>query len=281
MKNIEIKLTNNKIINCEIKQLEYILGMTALMTSNVIDKNVKAINPITKEEVKIIKGNVNKIICPAHDEQDYKMAKKEGLEIRQVIAPYFGGEEKQKIRLDKELQKRRSVIVIVANKEKDKVLCMDGNNTNTRSFVMGGIEKGESPSEAAIREVKEETGYNDINVEFVSNYKVVRHFYADYKGVNRYAYLNIIFATLNTYRKINVDDKEKEKHLARWIDKIDVLDFINVENNKFAFEMYLHGENAYIGDGRIVDVPNAEKYEEMTNIEARKKIEEILYQRER
>ena len=34
--------------------------------------------------------------------------------------------------------------------------------------------------------------------------------------------------------------------------------------------MYLHGENAYIGNGRIVDVPNAEKYEEMTNIEARK-----------
>lgn len=75
---------------------------------------------------------------------------------------------------------------------------MYGNNTKTRSFVMGGIEKGESPSEASIREVREETGYNDINVEFVSNYKVVRHFYADYKGVNRYAYLNIIFATLNT-----------------------------------------------------------------------------------
>ena len=70
MENIEIKLTNNKIINCEIKQFEYILGMTALMTSNVVDKNVKAINPITKEEVKIIKGNVNKIICPAHDEHD-------------------------------------------------------------------------------------------------------------------------------------------------------------------------------------------------------------------
>jgi len=41
--------------------------------------------------------------------------------------------------------------------------------------------------------------------------------------------------------------------------------------------MYLHGENAYIRNGRIVDVPNAEKYEEMTNIEARKEIEKILY----
>ena len=41
--------------------------------------------------------------------------------------------------------------------------------------------------------------------------------------------------------------------------------------------MYLHGENAYIGNGRIVDVTNAEKYEEMTKIEARKEIEKILY----
>lgn len=41
--------------------------------------------------------------------------------------------------------------------------------------------------------------------------------------------------------------------------------------------MYLHGENAYIGNGRIVDVPNAKKYEEMTSIEARKEIEKILY----
>lgn len=29
MENIEIKLTNNKIINCEIKQFEYILGMNS------------------------------------------------------------------------------------------------------------------------------------------------------------------------------------------------------------------------------------------------------------
>lgn len=28
----------------------------------------------------------------------------------------------------------------------------------------------------------------------------------------------------------------------------------------------------------LVDVPNAEKYEEMTNIEVRKEIEKILYQ---
>lgn len=68
------------------------------------------------------------------------------------------------------------------------------------------------------------------------------------------------------------------KYNFRSIKYIDVLDFINVEDNKFAFEMYLHGENAYIGNGRIVDVPNAEKYEEMTNIEARKEIEKILYQ---
>jgi len=122
----------------------------------------------------------------------------------------------------------------------------------------------------------EETGYTDINVEFISNYKVVRHFYADYKGINRYSYLNIVFAILNSDSRIDVDDKEKAKHSAIWIDKRDVLDFINVENNKFAFEMYLYGEKAYTGDGRIIDVPNAEEYEEMTNIEARKKIEKIL-----
>lgn len=48
---------------------------------------------------------------------------------------------------------------------------------------MDGIEEGETPEEAKKREVKEETGYNDVKVTGVSNFVLHNHFYAGYKAL--------------------------------------------------------------------------------------------------
>ncbi|YBV93549.1 NUDIX hydrolase (plasmid) [Bacillus sp. PK9-021] len=52
---------------------------------------------------------------------------------------------------------------LLLDKDKEKIL-MVLNRNNTWSLPGGGVEKGETPEQAAIRETKEETGY-DIKVD--------------------------------------------------------------------------------------------------------------------
>ena len=94
-----------------------------------------------------------------------------------------------------------SVIAVIKNEEDNTYLCVDALKRNCKSFVLGGIEEGETPEEAAIREVKEETGYIDIKINRKSIFELHNHFYAAYKGVNRYATLNVIFGILKSKEK--------------------------------------------------------------------------------
>lgn len=263
---VKILLTNKEEEVVELEKVEYLLGMTAFMCKEDIEQGVKAINPLTKEKVKVLKGNQNRIIVPAHNKEDYELAKKNNLQIKQVVAPYFAGYGNEKVKENMPVQRRKSVIAILSNMKKDKILCLDCKGRTTRSFILGGIEEGETPEEAAIRETREETGYIDVKINFTSNYRVIRHFYADYKGVNRYAYLNILFLSLNSEKREEMSENEKTKHIPIWIEKDKVRNFITIDNNKYAFDMYLNGEKPYLDNGNIIIEG---EYEGMTDIEAR------------
>ncbi len=67
------------------------------------------------------------------------------------------------IRPDKEMTERRVVNAVIKHPTEDKYLCVHNKKFNWINFVMGGIEGDETPIEAAIREVVEETGYTDIS----------------------------------------------------------------------------------------------------------------------
>lgn len=105
---------------------------------------------------------------------------------KEIVAPYF-------LETDDETQFRRSIIAVVKDTKNEKYLCVEAKKRLCKSFVLDGIEEGETPEEAKKREVKEETGYNDVKVTGVSNFVLHNHFYAGYKGVNRYAHLYIVY----------------------------------------------------------------------------------------
>lgn len=263
----KLKTSANEEIKIGITKPELIYGATAIIINKNINGTVK--NPITGETMEILYRKVkeNRFFVPSHNNLDYKFAIKHGKKIKQVVAPYFYGKAEEKPRKDIETQIRYSVVSIIKHNTEDKYLCEDAKGRNCRSFVMGGIEDNETAIQAAIRETYEETGYKDLTIDFVSNFKVINHFYAGYKGVNRYAYLNFVYGHLNSDINEEITNEEKRKHTVKWINKEDLKDFINIDLNKMALDILLNGEKAYTKDGIMItnDENNGK-----SNVEVRK-----------
>ncbi len=273
MKKIEIELTNGKLIPSIIANKELIYGVTAIAIGTKNDyieisnndsklENIFAKHPLTNEKLPIIVLNNDilekdsMMLVPAHIQEHFELAKKFKLPYKQVVAPYFKGIGEESLNPNVETKFRNSVIAVIKNEEDNTYLCVDALKRDCKSFVLGGIEKGETPEEAAIREVKEETGYVDISINRKSIFELHNHFYAAYKGVNRYAILNVIFGTLNSKKKEKVSDEEFNKQRAIWIKKEDLKEYLNVNNNIFVNNYLLDEDCAYEGDGIMINSGN-------------------------
>ena len=270
MKKIEIELTNGKLIPSIITNEELIFGVTAIaigMKNDYINisgnmgriKNIFAKHPLTNGNLPIIvldnemleKNSI--MLVPAHIQEHFELAKNFNLPYKQVVAPYFKGTGEESLNPNVETKFRTSVIAVIKNEEDNTYLCVDALKRNCKSFVLGGIEEGETPEKAAVREVKEETGYIDITINRKSIFELHNHFFAAYKGVNRYAILYVIFGTLNSKKREKVSEDEINKQKAIWVKKENLKDFLTVNNNVFVNNYLLNGDCAYEGDGVMIN----------------------------
>lgn len=155
----------------------------------------------------------------------------------QETIPYFEDKDEPMVE-GKPIVERNVVHVIVINKKKQEVLCLDWKKFNWRMFIVGGIEGDEDPVQTAIREVAEETGYTDISfIAGVGKTKSV--FYAAHKGENRIGNATgLLFELVSEDRK-EVAEEEKDKHTAIWIAKDKVTEFLNVDNQFYIWEKAL------------------------------------------
>ena len=222
-------------------------------------KNIFAKHPLTNETLPVIvldndilKKN-SMMLVPAHIQEHFELAKKFNLPYKQVVAPYFRGTGKESLNPNVETKFRTSIIAVIKNEEDNTYLCVDALKRNCKSFVLGGIEKGETIKEATFREVKEETGYVDITINRKSIFELHNHFYAEYKGVNRYAILYVIFGTLNSKKREKVSDEELNKQRGIWIKREDLKEFLTINNNVFVNNYLLDGDCAYEGDGIMIN----------------------------
>ena len=123
MYKINVKLSNNKEYAINIDRPELIYGATAIMLKENVGKKIFAINPVTREKMDIIDGEENRFIVPMHNKEDYALAKRNHLQFKLAIMPYFKGERESKIRADVETQYRNSVIAIIKDPNTNKYLC--------------------------------------------------------------------------------------------------------------------------------------------------------------
>ena len=180
MYKMKITISDGSEKMAEIEKPELIYGATSLMLEGDYKENTYAINPVTSEKIRVIKGNKNKFIVPLHNKQDYKLSIKYNLPRKLAVMPYFTGEGESSIKEGINTVRRHSLIAIIEDEQNKKFLCEDMQKGKYRSFVQGGIEEGETIEQAAKREILEETGYKNVKIEYISEIPIINHFFAAY-----------------------------------------------------------------------------------------------------
>lgn len=133
---------------------------------------------------------------------------------------------------------RYNVAVVIEHPEKEEFLCVKWKKSDWQGFVTGGVEGGDTESETAIKEVQEETGYQ--NAEVVKVYDKSSHgkFYHVGKKVNRLAHYKVVHVKLKDLEAKERSQEEKDIADMMWVKKEAVKDFLKREDMKYVWRVF-------------------------------------------
>ena len=237
-------------------------------------KGVKAINPATKEEIPIWVadyvlmgyGTGAIMAVPAHDERDFEFAKKFELPIRHVVIPERIDHKNPHVP-GKEIVFRKVILGIVRNSKTGKYLCLNWKKQPWTTFVIGGVEEGEDPVEAAKREIMEETGYKNIKFLRILGGPVQSKFFAAHKDVNRIARTWSVLFELENDEHEKVSREEAEIHEIVWLDPSEITrERMAHAELDIVMDRISNGEKAYTGEGILI---NSGKFDGMDSEKAK------------
>ena len=240
-------------------------------------KGIKVINPANKKEIPIWVadyvlseyGTGAIMAVPAHDERDYKFAKKYKMSIVEVVAKKFGKA--------KEVAVRRDGVAAVIIKDSKVLVLFDKENNEYRLPAGGYEEKDEGVLGTLEREIKEEAGY--INFE-VSDYlgQIETYFYVKRKKEERHKLQKGYLVKL-------VDDQQQEQseedggvYEVMWLDKNEALKRFDekvkdIGEHEFIRRAFDKSKRCFVGDGVIV---NSGRFNGMDSQQAKKEITEFV-----
>ena len=132
---------------------------------------------------------------------------------------------------------RNAITAIVKHWSEDKYLGLKLKKVPWQTFITGGIEGGQSAEQAAIAEIREETGYQ--NIRLVKNLgRVHSKFFHIPKGENRFAHFDVLYFELNNDSRVEISEKEKSTHEVVWVSREEMEKFITPEAQKYMWSMY-------------------------------------------
>ncbi len=252
--------------------------------SGVELKGIELINPFTNEEVSMFVadyvlghyGTGAVMAVPAHDERDFEFAKKYNLAIKQVVTPY---------NFDKSNPPRegckntiRKVVHVILENKKGEVLTLnlkgkEWGKEKPKTFIIGGIEEGETPDKTALREVQEETGYVDIEVVKIIPIEFHAEFFAAHKNVNRYVKTTGIICRLKSEKQVSISKEEEKMHDIVWVNKNELPNSVTIPDDMFLAKAYIENVENFVDDGVLI---NSGEFNGLASEEAREEMAKWL-----
>lgn len=244
-----------------------------------------AVNPVNNEKVQIwiadyvLSGYGTGAIMavPAHDERDNEFAHKFDLPIRQVVA-WSEADTFNPPKPGLEEVARDTVVVHLQDKSTGKFAILNWHESleGITTAIMGGIEAGQTPEEAALMEIKEEAALEGVRVIGKAKWITMSRYCASHKNQNRKAVTYALLAEVdNLESQGQIDDSEQKLHTLVWVDKDKVLESLTPDHQKLIWNQ-LWNEEVFTGEGEMM---NSGEYDGLSSSEVREKIVADLEQK--
>jgi leucyl-tRNA synthetase len=217
--------------------------------------DIYAINPANEEKIPVwianyVLGGVGTgaiMAVPAHDTRDGEFAEKYNIFSISVISPETG------IKQDNP-EFRKSIVAVVRDKKNSTFLSLNwGEKLGGNLFIGGGLDDGEDVISCALREIKEETGYNDLT--FISQTVPIYHnYFAHSKNIARRIKVTGLLFELNneTKSETKLEENEKNKFTVEWLSSFDISIKIIDELHALVFKKLVQHE-IYTGKGILIN----------------------------
>jgi leucyl-tRNA synthetase len=250
--------------------------------TGIVLAGVTAINPGNKDEVPVYiadyvlpaYGTGAIMAVPAHDERDYAFAKEYNIPVKQVIVP-CANDPHNPPKPELEEVKRDTVIVHLRDTVTGKFALLDWHGTleGITTAIMGGIESGQTPEEAALTEIREEAALEGARIIKKLPWITAAKYCASHKNENRCAHTYSLLAEIDgIVGQGAIADEEKKKHTLVWVEEAEVPTRLTPVHQKQVWQL-LHKETPLLEDGYLI---NSGIFDGLTGEEAKKKITESV-----
>lgn len=174
-------------------------------------------------------------------QQENWIGRSEGAEIEFKLEPeveptFYQFFEPGIIKDDEPFVEREAIIAVVKHWSQEKYIGLKWKKVDWETFITGGVEKGQSPEEAARAEITEETGYK--NLKLVKNLgRMHSKFFHVPKNHNRFGHFTIFYFELQNGERNETAEEEKNIHDVLWLMKGELDDFGLPSSHRYVWEL--------------------------------------------
>ncbi len=133
---------------------------------------------------------------------------------------------------------RQAITAIVKHWSKNEYMGLKWKTVDWETLITGGIEKGQTAEQAAIAEIREETGY--LTPKLVKDFgKVHSKFFHVPKNENRHGHFNCLYFELQNGEHEKVSSDEKAKHDVVWLTSKQMQIFRLPESHRYTWDQLM------------------------------------------